>query len=169
MYKITPTKTITPDFVQEAKELARKSGGFDEQIVKRIHYIMLSIFNAFGKRNAYWYFYGAPEGEQGNLWRYFDEETIGVIVDDCPGDSMVIILNDGSEWGLEDSIPTRWLYEDFEAELHDGKRKYKELEVARKKAEKTKEANGKKNDAALAKAAKSKLSKAELLALKRTL
>ena len=169
MYKIESVKPINQEMVKEAEELAAKAGKLEEKIVNRIHYIMTSIFKLFNKKTAYWYFYGAGEGEVGDLWSHFDKDSISIVIDNCPGESMVILLKDGSEWGFDDSIPTRWLYEDFEEELVEGKKKFIEktsdLEAARiDKALQEKEEAKK-----LAVRAKAKLTKAELAALKKSL
>lgn len=167
--KIAPVKVITPELVAEAEDLASRAGSLEEKITDRLHYIMLNIFNTFSKKDAYWYFYGAGEGEVGDLWRFYHEDSISVVVDNCPGESMVILLKDGSEWGLDDGIPTRWLYEDFEEELKQGKKKYEEKEAQRKLDAANKRKQSKEEAAKLAKIAKSKLSKKELAALKATL
>ena len=167
--KNTPVKPITPFLLEEAEDLANRAGLLEQQIVNRIHFIMTSIFSLFNKKRAYWYFYGAGEGEVGNLWDNIDKLQVNVIIDECPGDAMVILLKDSSEWSLDDGFPTRWLYEDFEDELVDGKAKYELKEVQWKAEQKIKLQNIKKEQEKLAKAAKSKLSKEELQALKRTL
>ena len=167
--KITPVKTLTPELVAEAEDLVSRAGKLEEKITDRIHYIMTSIFKLFGKKSAYWYFYGAGEGEVGPLWAHYDKEMIGVVIDDCPGESMVILLKDGSEWGFDDGIPTRWLFEDFEEELTQGKKNYEEREITRKAAQKELAANKKLEDKKLIEGAKKKLSKKELEALRRSL
>jgi hypothetical protein len=167
--KIDHVKPLTVEMVDEAGDLAAKAGKLEEKIVDRIHYIMLNIFKLFSKKSAYWYFYGASEGEVGDLWKHFHQDSISVIIDNCPGESMEILLKDGSEWGFEDSIPTRWLYEDFECELIEGKKKYEEKEIARQLEEKNKRFQKKGEDQRLASAAKKKLTKEELRALKKVL
>jgi hypothetical protein len=168
--KIIPIKPITPELVKEAEDLASKAGRLEERIIERIHYIMVSIFKTFNKKEAYWYFYGAEEGDVGDLWKHYNKDDINVVVINAVGgDKMIILLKDGSEWGFEDSIPTRWLFEDFEEELSEGKKKFKEKEESRKLAEQEKRRQKKDTDVAIAKVAKAKLSKKELAALKRTL
>src|SRR5512135_1329026 len=167
--KITPVKPITPELVAEAEELATRLGKMEEKITDRIHYIMLSIFKLFSKKDAYWYFYGAGEGEVGPFWAHYDKDQIGVVIDNCPGETMVILLKNGDEWGFEDSIPTRWLFEDFEEELIQGKKKFEEREIARKAAQKELAVNKKLEDKKLIEGAKKKLSKKELEALRRSL
>lgn len=166
MDKIIPVKPITLELFKEAEEAARQAGKLKEKIVDRLHYIMTSIFKTYGKSSAYWYFYGAAKGEVGDLWEHVHEHYIWVVIDNCPGEGLLAVLKDGSEWDFQDAIPLRWLYEDFEDELAEGKKKYKELEVARKEAEKVKRQKTKQENAALAKSARAKLSKEELAALK---
>lgn len=169
MTKIEIVEPITPELIKEAEALAIQSGRLEEQIVDRINYIMESIFSLFSKKSAYWYFYGAGEGEVGNLWANYNQSHIDMVIDECPGESMVVLLKDGTEWGFDDSIPTRWLFEDFETELTEGKKKYKELEEDRKNTDKAKRLYQKEQNKKLAQVAKSKLTKKELAALKRTL
>lgn len=166
MYKINPVKPITPELVDEVTELYHKLGPLESKIIGRIHYIMLSIFNTFGQKNAYWYFYGAAEGEQGDFWRHYEKDAISIVFDNCPaGENMVILLKDGSEWRFDDSIPTRWLFEDFETELAEGKKKYQGKLKADKIAAQNKRFQQKQEDKKLAAAAKGKLTKQELSAL----
>lgn len=168
MYKIETVKPINQEMVKEAEELAAKAGKLEEKIIKRLHYIMTSIFKTFNQTKAYWYFYGADEGEVGDLWRHYDPTQISVVIENCPSE-MVIIDKNGEYWGFEDSIPTRWLFESFEEELAQGKIKFikktGDLEAERKaKALQEKEAAKE-----LAVRAKAKLTKAELAALKKSL
>jgi hypothetical protein len=160
---------LTTALVANAQELAKQSGILDEQIINRIHYIMVSVFNLFKKKDAYWYFYGAGEGEVGNLWSHYGSNEISIVADNCPGEEMVIIDKFGDDWGFGDSIPTRWLFEDFEKELTEGKLKYEQKELDRKAKQKAMSAEKKQEDLELIKIAKKKLSKAELAALKRSL
>lgn len=157
-------KPITKDIVSEASELANKAGALEDIITNRIHYIMESIFNTFKANAAYWYFYGAGEGEQGDFWRQYSDEEICVVVDRC-SDELIILLNDKTEWSLCSSIPTRWLFEDFEEELKNGKIAFEEKILQKKKDQKTKAATLKANKAKLVAEAKKKLSKEELKAI----
>lgn len=169
MKKIDP---VTPEFVKEGRALAAKAGAFEDQIVNRIGYIMECIFELFDKKNAYWYFRGADEGEVGDLWAHYQEHcssSIDLIVDNCPGPEMVLILETGEDWGFSDSIPSRWLFEDFEQELINGKKKFEDRKIERKAKKKATTAALKKEDQELIEEAKKKLSEKELAALKRSL
>lgn len=82
---------------------------------------------------------------------------------------MVIITKDGGEWAWDSSIPLRWLFEDCEEEIINGKTLY-DAKLKKKKEEAiVKKTLKKKLDETLAVQAKAKLSKEELAALKRTL
>ena len=166
--KIKPTAILTPDFVEKTQQLATEAGRLQDCIIKRIDYIMQSAFHLFEQKSAYWYFYGAGESEIGDLWSHYTEEEISVIAGNC-SDQMVIILNDGSEWGLEDSIPTRWLYQDFIIEMTEGKEKYQQKLAADKTAAEIAKKQKAEDTKKLAETAIAKLSKAELAALKKVL
>jgi hypothetical protein len=129
---------------------------------------MVSIFDLFEQKDAYWYFYGAGEGEIGDLWRSYSRDEIDIITDRCP-EEMIVLLKDDSEWGLNDSIPTRWLFEDFEEELIEGKKKYEEKQRAKQAENKTKRTIKKAEIEKLIIEARSKLSKKEWIALKKSL
>jgi hypothetical protein len=169
MYKVEPVDKITPELVAEAEELATKAGRLEEKIVDRLHYIVTSIFKLFNKKDAYWYFYGAAEGEVGDLWSHYDIDSISIVADNCPDDSMVILLKDGSEWGLDDGIPTRWLFEDFEQEVVNGKTLYEAKLKQHKANEKEKRFLQKEEDKKLVEIAKAKLTKKELAAIRKAL
>lgn len=165
---------LTPLLVKQWEIAEQQAGALKEQIVDRIDYIIKTIFKAFDKKFDYWYFYGAGEGEVGPL--IINSNSFSVITELAKNrngnydfNEMVILLKDGSEWELNDSIPSRWLFEDFEKELVDGKKKFEEKEAERKVKQKELSAAKKQEDKALIEAAKKKLSKKELAALRRSL
>jgi hypothetical protein len=162
-------KPITHELVEEAQEAAFRASAFEQTIIDRISYIMASVFKLFGKNGAYWWFSGADEGEVGSFWKNYDPEQVSVITECTSGEEMIILLKDGSEWGLVDGFPTRWLFEDFETEIQDGKQKYKEKEIRRKAEMKKLSEQQKVEHEALIQSAKSKLSKKELNAIKKYL
>ena len=162
-------KPLSHELVAEAEEVSRRAENLEQSIIDRISYIMASVFKLFGKSKAYWWFNGASEGEVGSFWKNYDKEQISVITE-CPsGEEMIILLKDGSEWGLVDGFPTRWLFEDFETEIKEGKQKYKEKEIIRKTELKKLSDRKKLEVEALIESAKSKLSKKELDAVKKFL
>lgn len=161
-------KAISSEIVTQAKDLAAQAGKLEEIIINRIGYIIDTIFKTFKQKYDCWYFYGAGEGEVGDLWRHYCNNHIDIIIVGCSSE-MVIIDKNGDEWGFEDSIPTRWLFEDFEQELIDGKKKFEDKEAERKKKQKELSAAKKQEDKDLVEAAKKKLSKKELAAIRRSL
>lgn len=152
------------------RSLKKDVGRIEDEIVNRISYVWYTINNAFGNEVDTWYFDDAGEGEVGNL--DIDDSFVSSIQTDYKKKStgdMAILLKDGSEFGFYSEFPTRWLFEDFEQELIEGKKKYEEQEVARKEAEKIKRQRQKAKTLVLADQAKLKLSKEELAALKKIL
>jgi len=168
---------ITPELVKEAKDLATQASRLEEKIVERIHEIVTTWFRIFDVKLDTWYFHGAGEGEVGNLWPRFDDGHVWIITElarnkDGRYDSrdMAIIDKDGNEWGWDDSIPIRWLYDDnFEEEIIKGKAEFEKREVERKAKRKELAAAKKLEDEKLIEDAKKKLSKKELAALRRSL
>jgi hypothetical protein len=86
------------------------------------------------------------------------------------------LLKDGSEWSYEGLLPSRWLFEDFEDELIEGKQKFDEKEKLRKlqlkekkEKKKQKEALRSVEDIKMMSELKKKLSPEELDILKRNL
>ena len=159
---------VTKGFLLDAEELATKAGKMEEQIVNRLEYIMQLSFQLFGQKKAYWYFHNAEEGEVGDFWRSYDKDQITMVVCDC-NNSMLIIDKTGSDWGIADSVPTRWLFEDFEQELINGKKKYEDSLLNKKAKKEELDLQKKKEDALLIEQAKKKLSPKELAAIKRSL
>lgn len=110
---------------------------FEQKILDRIDYIIKTIYQTFGRRLSYWYFYGAGEGEVGNIPAHALKPG-GYISPVCNPhkDTMVHLKNERVVDLLGDGFPSRWLYEDFEDELKLGKNNYIkhiEDEKARKK------------------------------------
>lgn len=172
-------KAISPSLVEEARDLANRAGKLEEQIVERIDFIVKSWFKIFDVKLDTWYFHGAGEGEVGNMWPRFDERDghVWIITElarnkngGYDSKEMVIIDKDGGEWGWDDSIPVRWLYDDnFEEEIIKGKAEFEKREVERKAKQKELSAAKKLEDKKLIEEAKKKLSKKELAALRRSL
>lgn len=164
---------ITHNLVNEWQALKSKASALEDDIEQRIDYIIRFWFATFDAKLDTWYFVDANEGEVGNLsYHMNDEEISSIHVEMKSGnfkDDEYIIDKFGNEWGWESSIPTRWLFENFEQEIIGGKKLFEEKEIARKAKQKEKSAQKKLKDKALADAAKSKLSKEELAALRREL
>lgn len=158
---------LTSKFMEDGLKKYNELQAISKIVEDRTHYIMMFIFKLFKfKEDYYWYFYGAGEEETGTPWKYFkdNKKSLSTCIHGNY-DELVIILNDGSEWGLEDGIPVRWLYEDFEEELIEGKKKWKDkiANQSKKDAENLKLKELKKQE--LLKSALKKLTKEELDAL----
>jgi len=165
---------IKQNTVKEWKRIRSEAGALEEDIEQRITYIIRFWFEAFGSKLDTWYFDEAGEGEVGDLSRHMNDDEIDSIYVEMKSHSNqigdeYIIDKFGHEYGWESSIPTRWLFENFEQEIIDGKKLYEEKEAARKLKQKEKSAQKKLKDKNLAEVAKSKLSKEELAALRREL
>jgi hypothetical protein len=162
---MTKKPVITHELISEWKAATKVAGKLENKIIDRLGYVVNFLFKTFKRRLETWYFVDAPEGGMGEF--VYDDHDIWVVTE-TPGhsyDDMTIIDKDGEVWSFEGIIPTRWLFEDFEQEVVEGKKKYEEQEEARKNTEKNKKLRQKE----LAQAAKKKLTKEELSALKRTL
>ena len=121
---------ITEGLIVDWEKACKNAGHLEEQITDRLDYIIKTIFQVFDERLDTWYFDGAREGCMGDLT--YDKPEIFMIWDHGTlKDDMIILDRDGKEVMFDQSVPTRWLFEEFEAELIAGKRKYEEQETAR--------------------------------------
>jgi len=163
-------KPISSEIVDKYWEHFHIAGSYADQIEKRIDYIIRQIYKEAGANGfTYWYFDDASEGDQGSLHRALDKTMIGNYIVDSRGmeilDELVVILKDGSTWGLFDSFPTRWLHEDFEQELIEGKAAYIKREEDKKAKAKAKRTAKKAEKEKLKAQAAKKLTPAERKAL----
>jgi hypothetical protein len=175
-------KAITRELVSKWQELYKEACAYEEQIISRIDYILKTWFKIYGYTLENWYFYGAEEGEVGDLYRNMyeyddDDSTINNFYIDeasCGNDiDMIFIDKDNNKVCWENSIPTRWLYEDFEKEIRDGKKKYEDQLEAKKKAKQIRSEKKKASKKALKdlvlQSMKDKLSKKDIATIKRGL
>jgi len=146
-------------------------GDLEEPIIERIDYILNYWFSAFDGKLDYWYFPDAGEGEVGDLYSNMTLDTINkfvVCLEKQPSDyEMCIIDQDGDEYTWCNEIPTRWLFEDFESEIVEGKMKAIKAEEDNKAKRKALLENKKLKDKKLLTEVFTKLSKEELAAIKR--
>lgn len=164
-------KAITRKLVSDWREAASKTGRFEEQIMRRIDYVLRTWFEIYGANLEYWYFEGAAEGNVGDLSRFMSEYSIYnlcVKAKNFPDNGLIFINKNGDEYCWQSEIPTHWLYDDnFENEIRLGKEKYARREEERKAKKKQSAAIKKEFNDKLVAQAKSKLSKEELAALKK--
>lgn len=163
-------KKISQKHIELIKSRKAELESAEEIVHDRIAYILNSVAEAFGGECDYWYFDGAEEGCVSDFLRSYNEKTIQVILEysRCPS-AMNIICKDGGEfWFQHGEFPTRWLFEDFEDELSNGFKLYKEKQIQdklNKEQKKLKDKQKKEEMKLLAAEAKKKLSKDELKAL----
>lgn len=169
-------KPLQKDFFEIKAKLEKELAPLDGALQDRLEYIFKQIFKTFGASFSYWYIDGAEEGELGDLNKVVSHGDIsmGCVIFGFKGDSArnegtipsrFCIMLDGGEWGFDDSIPIRWLYENFEEELAEGKEAYLQRQLEEKKAATEKLLEKKKKAAELISSAKKKLSKEERKAL----
>lgn len=166
-------KPISKSDVEKWQLVSNEASLLEDVITNRITYILTKWFEAFGGTVNTWYFDGANEGEIGNLFEYMNNDIIWNIRVDMEiypksndRSAFVIIDRFGSEYQWQNEIPTRWLFEDFEQEIFDGKTAFEEAEKHRKEKSKLAKSMSKKKQRELAEQAKAKLTKEELKALK---
>jgi hypothetical protein len=163
------------EFVEQLHCEVMKIGAEEEKIYNRITDIHRTICKEFGDTLDTWYFYGAEEGEIGDLWGNLGDDSIDrmeveiIMVPNKPSSDYSdykIIDKHGKELDLSSSIPTRWLYEDFEKELSEGSKKYVQQKADKKRMAAERRLKKKEEKKILIEAAKKKLTKQELTALK---
>lgn len=141
----------------------------EDEITDRITCILQTWLNVFGKKLHCWYFDDAEEGEVGDLIRHFSDEEISGMIIKMPTEhafGLTILDKYGKPLSLNGSIPTRWLYEDFEEEIVQGKAAYEARNKEKKEQNKLLKQAKKREQLELIKSAKSKLSPKEIKALK---
>ncbi len=154
---------------EDIVEFARRKVALNEieqKIIDRIDEVIRGIFSAFDKKLQTWYFDNAHEGEVGNLNDAMGFFSIKYVTEPYLSKNAVILLKDGSEWGLEYEFPICWLYENFSDELENGIEAYKIKKEAEKAKAKQAAATKKNTREQLLKTAMSKLTKEELKAIR---
>jgi len=163
------TNTLNKSIVNNWYSAKNALNEIEEKINHRLTYILVTLYSTFGFKLDTWYFECADEGTVGEMQingNYIDE----IIVESRSykyGEAKINIVDKfGNDWGFSGDIPVRWLYEEFESEIKEGKAKYEAKELVRKETEKALTAKQKAKKDALLISAKSKLTKEELRALK---
>ena len=174
--KDTVSKPLDESIIQNWSNFRSKAYVLEEEIIDRITHIIEVWFEAFGGSLSTWYFDDAAEGTVGDLQRYMDNSSISCIHTDAKRDlkpncgyEMVIIDKFGKEYSWQSEVLTRWLFEDFEQEIINGKKAFDDAEAGRKEKAKQAKVKKRESDQVLASKALAKLTKEELAALKRTL
>ena len=157
--------TLLKSDVDKWKILTKEASELEEIITDRITYIIKFWHSMFNISFFTWYFDGAGEGEVGDLYANFGPMEISSINADVGKGAITIIDKYNNEYCWDSAIPTRWLFEDFEQEITDGKRKYIDFLNAKKEAVLKNKKESKINKDKLIESAKSKLTKEELEAI----
>lgn len=130
-------KPISNKILKEWENARSIADVFEQEIIDRIDYIINEILKTFDQKLDTWYFHDAGEGSLGDLSPNLDEKNVSFVYEiarDSDSEEMVILLKNGFEYSLHDGeFPTRWLFEDFEEELIQGKKDYEEKEEEKKR------------------------------------
>jgi len=104
-----------------------------QKITDRMNYIVRRCIEIAGGKLSWWDWQCDGEYEDrtsGDFMESYDKDQLTIRAEWDIKREIIFIDKNGSEWGLEDSFPTRWLYEDFEEEFTNGLEAYKEKETA---------------------------------------
>jgi hypothetical protein len=165
-------KPLDLDIFDKQDELLKELATINGMIEDRIDFILKKIWEVFGYNLEGWYVDGAEENELGDLLslihmpEYID---LGPIIYYCSDKGHIRekfnAILEGEKYSLTQGMPYRWLFEDFENELIDGKNLFPKWEADEKKNKALKLEKKKLAKLAALKSAKSKLSKEEIKAL----
>lgn len=119
---------ITKAMIDKLKstDSVSRTNQISDLIECRIGEIVENIMEVFNIKNGWWsweYYDNdsrCPEFEKS----YINNDSVSFGIFDCH--DPVILLKDGTEWGLNEGCPLRWLWEDYSEELSKGKILYKE-------------------------------------------
>lgn len=160
------------EFFEKRTETVKKLGRYDELLQNRITYIVQQICKIFNLKFRTWYFPDAAEGELGSFEKASYHDSVRLTIDYSPNikgnQDMIILMKDGGEWELYE-IPKRWLSEDFEEELEQGRVNYLKKLEDEKVAAKEQLSKEKAEEKALLAQIKKKLTPSELRLLKKVM
>jgi len=149
--KVHPIDVGAVDFLTKEKiyDQART------KLTVRMNYIIKTVFHKCGVKLKWWSF----EDSEGHDDIHVRQKYLGYEneFDDNP-EKLVIIDKDGDELELYSSVPTRWLWEDFEDELTNGIKLFR----SKTKEETDKELEEINRQKCILRRAKRKLTKEEL-------
>lgn len=169
---MTKCAPLNKDVFDKRDALLKQIGPLQLAIEHRLDYVLHKAYELCGAKFNSWYIDGAAEGEVGAIDECFINDSISrceIILYNFNGpnsdDAYCVVLGD-SMWDLMEEIPKRWMFEDFEDELVQGRAKFikqKEDRLAASKARKLKLSSKNKK---LVESAKAKLTIEERRALK---
>lgn len=163
---------LTKEFFNNWLNIRKESERLEARIIERMSYIIHKSCQMFGNSVSTWFFEDVSEREVGNVCNAIigTEFTPSLIFSNIKHSSMCVILNDESEINLiQDGFPVRWLFEDFEREIAEGKEKYRQKEITRNTELNRLSEEKRIRQLELVKSAKEKLSREELEAVKKYL
>ena len=114
------------------------------KITDRMNYIIRKCVEIAGGKLDWWDWNCDDDYEDrssGDFMESYDKDTLTIRAEWSIKQEIIFLDKNGSEWGLWEGVPTRWLYEDFEKEFTNGLKAYKEKEIqktAKKKEKKLK-------------------------------
>jgi hypothetical protein len=164
--EIVKMDAVSTEIVDKWKELQEEAAELEQRMQARIGYILKFFFEAAGSKLDWWRF-GSYEEEK-PMYGQVGKDYISGIYAESKGsypseESLTFIDKNGKEelFLLDWGIPTRWLYEDFEQEVVDGLKKYKDVVAQRKAKEFERRTKNKQEKEKLVAEAKAKLTKEE--------
>lgn len=164
--QIEPINPLGSGDVMAAKEAHRLWSHYSEKITDRANYVIRKSAELFGGKIEWWdWTNGAGETDGHFNPDWLKDDYISVDGDTKGGNCEWVAILKNGEWELRLVFPTRWLWEDFEQELTDGIKKYKEQKLHKIEMEKKKKIARDSEKKKLLEAAKSKLTKEERKAL----
>lgn len=163
------TKVLSHTTLAIWLELQKNSSALEDQIVDRINYIVRKICEVFNDKLDWWDFPGdGNRGEGGRMIDAINGDKVSFVAEaENALSSHEVIFKDNSKWDLNSDFPKRWLFENFEEELIEGKERFKIFEKNRLQNKRELAASNKIKNKMLVAQAKAKLSKEELAALKK--
>lgn len=174
--EVRAAKPLPPNSIEALHEERSRADTVEASIINRIDFIIITIFKTLNIELNYWQYSGDERGEYLSLDHCLGlvyRKTINQTIDFHPefsrketnpynNEEDYEVLFKGESYNLLYNFPSRWLFEDFEKELLEGIEKGKESRIEKAKKEKQQQ----EDKEALLKTAKSKLTKAELAAIK---
>lgn len=122
---------LSTSFLLEYNDASTRFIGLDNSLITRVTYIANKICEVYGRSFENWYFLDGDDSGLGEGYGDFTlscrQEFFGITLEvgyiNVEEFSENIVLNN-VEWELPGQIPIRWLTEDFEEELINGKELY---------------------------------------------
>jgi len=123
---------ILPNIIEQRKVVLGEFFKFDSKLLRRIDYVLKKISQVCGFTFGDWYALdGGNMDNFGNLSSLLYRNKVlvsKIMLTNCSGSGYIIanttILIKGKPINLKKEFPKRWLFENFENELIEGKKLY---------------------------------------------